>query len=135
MRILNHTGVPLILIHTNDVIMDGRGTLILRDGTIRNPTLVFPPESGGHLKPPKMVIREVLDVDTGEISVFRVSFNQNQAQRPEFYRLDNTYWVVSREQGVALKAKGEYTLDILTPGRPVHKQDGTIVGYADLATI
>ncbi len=133
MRLLNHTGVPLTLYHTNDVTMDEGGVFFLRGDAPTEQVTVLPPEPRGEVKPPKMVIREVLDAGTEEISVFAVSYNQPDAKRPEFYRMEGTYWIVSRERARALREKGEYLRDILTPGRPVYKWDGTIIGYADLA--
>lgn len=133
MRLLNHTGVPLTFFHTNDVTMDEGGVFFLRGETPTEQVTVLPVEPRGTVKPPRMVIREVLSVGVEDISVFAVSYNQPDAARPEFYRMDDTYWIVSRERAQALREKGEYLRDILTPGRPVYLQDGTIIGYADLA--
>jgi len=132
-KVLNHTGVPLTIFHVNDVTMDEGGTFFLRGETPTEPVVVLPPEPRGAVKPPRMFIREVLSVGTEDISVFAVSGDQPNAKRPEFYRMDGTYWIVSRERAMAMREKGEYLGDILVPGRPVHKRDGTIVGYAEFA--
>lgn len=133
MKVLNHTGVPLTIFHSNDVVMGPGGTMFLREGGPTEPTVNLPAEDIGEPPPPRMVIRQVLDIDESQVSVFKVSYNQPNAYRPEFYRMDDTYWLVSRERAMAMREKGEYLGDILVPGRPVHKRDGTIVGYAEFA--